>query len=319
MKYRKLGKTGLSVSEIGFGCWGIGGLSKGATSYGPMDDAVSKKALRTACDLGITFFDTSNLYGYGHSETLLGDVFALCRNKILLASKVGFIEHKGPQDFSPEYLRESLEGSLKRLRTDYLDLYQLHSPDIGEVEKKPEIMLCLQSLKKEGKIRAFGISVRSPDDGLKAIQLGFPCIQVNLNMVDQRAGENGLLTSAAEKHIGIIARTPLCFGFLTGRLHGLTFHRRDHRSSWSKDQLQRWSRAPDLFSFINKGKKRTPAQLALKFCLNFPAVASAIPGMETAEQVTENVKTAEQEALSKTALSEIRLVYQSHVFFDRTS
>ena len=318
MKYRKLGSTGIEVSEIGFGAWGIGGLSNGATSYGETDDNESKRSLRRAYDLGITFYDTSNLYGYGHSEELIGEELHDVRDKIKIASKVGFLEHRGPQDFSEAYVRESIEGTLKRLRTDYLDLYQLHSPDIELLRAQPDLIETFRTLQKEGKLKAFGISIRHPNDGLIAINdLGFGVIQVNFNMIDQRALENGLFKLAAQKDVGIIARTPLAFGFLTGAIKDTKFNERDHRSVWSEAQLKRWVEAPDMFTFINRDKDRTPCQLALKFCLGFPAVATVIPGMLHPSEVEENAAAADKEPLSEEELSNVELVYRQHTFFEK--
>src|SRR5882724_10158294 len=128
MKYRQLGATGLQVSEIGFGTWGIGGRTEGETSYGDTDDGASRDALGAALDRGVTFFDTSNVYGDGHSETLIGEALGPRRNQVVLATKAGFVGYQVPADFSPANLRASLFGSLRRLRTDVVDLLQLHNP-----------------------------------------------------------------------------------------------------------------------------------------------------------------------------------------------
>ena len=178
MKYRNLGKTGIEISEVGFGAWGIGGATKGATSYGDTDDEISRDALRAAYDAGITFFDTSDLYGYGRSEKLIGETLKHVRKNIVIASKVGLLDADGPQDFSADHLTESLEKSLARLQTDYLDLYQLHCPSIGLIEKNGETLAALRAFVAEGKVRAIGISVRSPDEGLMAAEgFGFQSIQ----------------------------------------------------------------------------------------------------------------------------------------------
>ena len=127
MKFRELGSTGMKISEIGFGTWGIGG-----NSYGPVDDNVAKMALEKALERGINFFDTSDIYGDGHSEELLGNVFSSRRKDVIIASKGGTLPHKGfymPQNFSSEHLELALDKSLVRLRTDYIDLYQTHWPD----------------------------------------------------------------------------------------------------------------------------------------------------------------------------------------------
>ncbi|MBI3513722.1 MAG: aldo/keto reductase, partial [Proteobacteria bacterium] len=198
MRYRPLGTTGLTVSEIGFGSWGIGGPSPGATSYGPTDDAVSLRTLARALERGITFFDTSNAYGNGHSEELIGQAFRHRRASVVIATKAGFPRFDQEPDFTPDHLRRSLEGSLRRLQTDHVDLFQLHSPPIALVLDDAAILETLRALVREGKARAFGISVRAPEDGLIAIrELGVPVIQANLNLLDQRAIGTGLMALAA--------------------------------------------------------------------------------------------------------------------------
>ena len=240
------------------------------------------------------------------------------RDKIVIASKVGFIKHGGPQDFSADHIKKSVEGSLKRLGTDYIDLYQLHSPPIEDILENREAVTALHSLKDQGLIKAIGISVKNPGDGLRAISdLGFQSVQVNFNMIDQRALENGLFELALKNGAGIIARTPLAFGFLSGKIMDLNFDSQDHRSSWPKEQLQRWADAPNLFSFVNKGKSRTPVQLALRFCLSFDAVATVIPGMMSCEEVVENAKASEVEPLDENELKEIDQVYKNNTFFDK--
>src|SRR5215203_5260822 len=126
MKYRALGRTGLTVSEIGFGAWGIGGRTVGQTSYGDTDDATSLAALGRALDRGITFFDTSSAYGNGHSEALIGRAFASSRQRVVIATKAGYEAWDRPPDFSAAAIVASAESSLARLRTDYIDLFQLH-------------------------------------------------------------------------------------------------------------------------------------------------------------------------------------------------
>lgn len=317
MNYRILGNTGIKVSEIGFGAWGIGGLTKGRSSYGPTDDNESKRALRTALEEGITFYDTSDMYGYGHSEELIGEVFESLRDKVIIATKVGFLEHLGPQDFSPQNVRNALEKSLKRLKTDYVDVYQLHSPAIEELIKRPENLETFIKLQREGKIRAIGISVVGPTDGVRVVK-EFPnvrVIQTNLNLIDQRALEIGLLDLAEQQHVGIIARTPLCFGFLADE-RPQEFHPRDHRTSRPPEQLKRWQSAPDLFMPLNKGKSRTFAQLALQFCLSQKAVASVIPGMTKVGRVIENATASTLGPLNQHELHKIQCIYMSQAFFD---
>jgi len=318
MKYRKLGTTGIIVSEVGFGTWGIGGLSSGATSYGQTDDEVSCQALRRAYELGITFFDTSDIYGYGHSEYLIGKTLRDVRKKIVIASKVGFLEHRGFWDFSCQHIEESIEATFKRLQADYLDVYQLHSPPIELIEKDSRIVDCLRKLKKAGKIRALGISVRAPEDALVAVgKLGFDCVQFNFSLVDQRAKEAGVFEFCCKRNIGVIIRTPLCFGFLTGKYTSSTqFDQRDHRSTWSQEQRELWSNAYKLFlATLMKKNDQSGTQLALRFCLSLKGVSTVIPGMLNKEEVEENVLASGLDLFSNFELKQIYQIYKDNTFF----
>ena len=242
MQYRKLGRTDLIISEIGFGAWGIGGRTAGQTSYGTTDDTSSRRALARAFDLGITLYDTAPPYGDGHSEELIGSAFRDRRSQVVLATKVG-VEHFGKEpDLSPQALRHSLEGSLRRLGSDYVDLLQIHSLDIAALRRNPAILETLNAMVDEGKTRALAMSAKSPDDAVAAVtEFGFKIVQINLNMMDLRAQQNGFLALAAERGIGVIARTPLCFGFLSGTIGTDTqFPDGDHRNGWSRAQIERW-------------------------------------------------------------------------------
>ena len=320
MEYRLLGATGLKVSEIGFGAWGIGGNNNGAMAYGSTDDRESKRALRRAFELGVTFYDTADFYGFGHSEKLIGEALADVRSQAVIASKVGLLDANGNHDFSAEHIRRSIEGSLRRLRTDYIDLYQLHSPPINVLGYNDEWFSVLHSLKTGGMVRALGISVRTPDDALVAIKkFSFNCIQVNFNLVDQRALEIGLFSECEKANVGLIVRTPLCFGFLTGGYSPDTqFDVSDHRMRWSAAQRKRWSEAHELFekSGVALGDQ-TPAHFALRFCLSYSVVSTVIPGMLNVEQVEENISASGLKALSDFQLRKIETIYQQNEFFLR--
>lgn len=315
MKYRALGDSGLYVSEIGFGTWGLGG-----DSYGPVNDASSREALRLAFDRGVTFYDTSDLYGQGHSEEILGDVLHDVRDSVVIATKVGTLPHSGfymPQDFSEANINRSIDASLRRLRTDRVDLYQLHSPQI-DLPNWDEIIATLERIRESGKIRVYGISARSPADARIAVeQYGFRVVQVNFNLIDHRAVESGLFDVCAQKQVGVIARTPLCFGYLSGKLTGNEeFPGRDHRSNWPREQLRRWANAHALFTPLNKGKIRTLVQLALQFCLWPSVVSTVIPGMMCCEEVVENTAAATLPPLTKEEVASICEIYRSKIFYD---
>ena len=218
MNYRPLGGTGIQVSEIGFGSWGIGGIVRDSSAYGTTDDQISRRALEAAFEAGVTFFDTAALYGYGHSEELIGETFHKVRDRIVISTKAGYVDFSGAQDFSPGYLRRSLKESLRRLQTGYVDVFQLHDPPIDLLEKDDSIMDMMEKLRCEGKIRVIGISTRSPADSLIAVDhLGFKSVQVNFNLVDQRAVEIGLYPACHTHGAGIIVRT-LVFRFPDGKV-----------------------------------------------------------------------------------------------------
>jgi aryl-alcohol dehydrogenase-like predicted oxidoreductase len=315
MRYRQLGSTGLRVSEVGFGTWGLGGASQGAVAYGATRDEDSIAAVRKALDLGVNFFDTADFYGFGHSEEVLGQALRGVRDRAVVATKAGLVDAGGAQDFSPAYLRRALQASLKRLGTDYVDLLQLHSPPMGSIGA--ETLDALRSLRSEGLIRAYGLSARSPEDALVAVEkLGLGCVQVNFNLVDQRVLENRLLERCEAAGAGVIARTPLCFGFLTGRYAAATqFDAHDHRNRWSVEQRERWASALGLFvSSVRDRSGHTPAQFALRFCLSFTGVSTTIPGMLTEEHVAENAAASDLGPLAQADLRALTDVYREHSF-----
>jgi aryl-alcohol dehydrogenase-like predicted oxidoreductase len=313
MKFRQLGTTNIFLSEIGFGAWGIGGVTPGPTSYGPTNDKTSLQALKKSFDVGINFYDTSNVYGQGHSEELIGQAFKAHREKVIIATKAGLVDYTSPPNFSLNHIKTSLEGSLQRLKTDYVDLLQLHNPTPNIIRKSDHFQNFIEQLKKQGKIRAFGVSVRSPEDGFNIInQLKPDAIQVNFNLLDHRIIDCGLMELATKKGVSIIARTPLCFGFLTGNFSTDTrFKPNDHRSRWSKNQLESWLNGLKLM--IEQSIDLTsqgPIQFALRFCLSFNSIVSVIPGMLTKKEVLENSQSSAAGPLTTEELLKIKKAYQ---------
>jgi aryl-alcohol dehydrogenase-like predicted oxidoreductase len=322
MKYKAFGDTGFDVSEVGFGAWGIGGTQKDARAYGPTDDKVSRSALLRAFEKGVNFYDTSPLYGYGHSEELIGSTLKHVRKDIIISSKVGFVNFKGEKNFSPGYIRNSLESSLKRLQTDYIDIFQLHDPEIALLQEDHRIIETLELLKQEGKIRIIGISTKSPEESLIAIeQFNFKGVQVNFNLIDQRALDNGLFEKCEKLGVGIIGRTPLCFGFLTGKYSvDDNYDASDHRSLWSREQVNCWANAYKLFSKeLNGQKRQTNTQIAIRFCLSHPMLSTTIPGMLTEEHVDENTKSSDLGPFPPSVLKACNQIYQNNEFFVRPS
>ena len=316
MRTRKLGNSGFAVSEIGFGTWGIGGYVAGA-SYGATDDRQSLAALRKAADLGIDFFDTADAYGDGHAETLLGQAFGAGYDNIVVATKAGHPRFGGPQDFSPAHLRRSVEGSLGRLKRARIDLLQLHNPPIELLQAQPEILACLFDLQRAGKIAAWGLSLKTPAEAKIAIDAFAPvCVQANFNLADQRALDIGLLDRARDAGVAVIARTPLAFGFLSGTLAAdATFPEGDHRRNWPAERIRQWAAAGRaLAGELAARDGQSLAQIALRFCLSHPAVATAIPGMLGEAEVVQNAAASDLGPLADADVARIRANYAASAF-----
>jgi aryl-alcohol dehydrogenase-like predicted oxidoreductase len=262
----------------------------------------------------VRFFDTADLYGAGHSERLLGDALAGER-EVVIASKVGFVDGGRAQDFSAAHVLRAFDATLARLRRDRLDLYQLHSPDLDALD--PGGWKALAELRDAGRVRALGLAARSPADALRALdRLSLDAVQVNFNLADQRAKTSGLLARCAALGVGVIVRTPLCFGFLTGAYAAGEFAEGDHRARWSAEQRAAWSSAPATFAAIlARGGSATPAQQALRFVLSHPAVSTAIPGMLTVAHVEENAAAGELAPFSAEVLAEVERAYAGQAFF----
>ncbi|MBN9089598.1 MAG: aldo/keto reductase [Reyranella sp.] len=317
MRYRALGCTGLSVSEIGFGAWGIGGRTSGTTSYGDTDDRTSLAALARALDCGITFFDTSAAYGNGHSETLIGQAFAGRRDKVMIATKAGYDSWDRPPDFSADAVAASVKKSLRRLCSDYIDLLQLHNPP-AEALRDERLRGALARLQADGKIRAWGVSAKSPAEAIEALaEFGAPVIQANFNMMDVRALESGLLAEAERRGAGFIGRTPLCFGFLSGTIaRGTVFPPGDHRLGWLQAQLDNWIEgAGDLLQAVGAAPGTAGAQAALRFCLAFPAVSTVIPGILKPEEADQNAAASTAGPLSAAAVDAVLAINRRRQFF----
>jgi aryl-alcohol dehydrogenase-like predicted oxidoreductase len=321
MNYRALGRTGLVVSEIGFGAWGIGGRTVGTTSYGDTDDRTSLAALQAALDAGITFFDTSAAYGNGHSEVLIGQAFKGARSKVVIATKAGYEAWDRPPDFSAAAITASAEASLRRLGSDCIDLLQLHNAPTA-VLQAPDVREALAKLITGGKIRAWGASTKSPADAIDALRAAdVGVVQANFNMMDVRALSDGLFDEVAKRQAGFIDRTPLCFGFLAGTIRRDTvFPDGDHRNGWSRAQLDNWiDGAAELLAAVSARPGPEGAQSALRFCLSFPAVSSVIPGILTPAEAAENAWASASGSLAVPAVEAVMSINRRRQFFVRAA
>lgn len=298
MEYRQFGKTDMNVSVIGFGAWGIGGPAMvGATpiGWGEVDDAVSRNALLRAKELGVNFFDTADFYGLGHSEELIGETFGNSGD-VIVATKVG---HRATEentivyDYSKKHIVSACDESLKRLRRDAIDYYQLHSARMMHLEQG-ECIEAMKQLQREGKIRYWGISLNTFHPFAEAeffidkrIGDGF---QLVFNLINQRA--HGLVRKAAMAGYGVIARMPLQFGLLTGRISSETsFSKNDHRSfRLTKEIIEQSLSALEVVWQIANGKKISKTSLALSYCAGIPEISTIIPGIKTPGQAEMNTQ-----------------------------
>lgn len=317
MRYRQFGKTAWRVSEIGFGGARIGGLlaqDGGRTT--------SLRTLEAACDAGINFYDTADIYAQGESEILIGRAFHKKRDKVLIASKGGyalpgrkkFIQTIKPfakpiaralglrrssvpsvlsgtlsQDFSPDYLRKAVEASLRRLQSDYVDLYQLHSPPPEELRgaRLEDSLGLLRRLKAEGKIREYGVALDSVAHAQHFLNLeGISSLQLPFGLMDLEALD-GVFEELSARQFGIIARG--CFG--GGAL----------KESLSEADLRRvepkWARVQQIKRIAGK-YQRSPLEAALQFSLRYEAVAVNILGMRTPGHVAQNLQYYSSNSLS---------------------
>lgn len=309
MRTRPLGRTGLDVSEIGLGAWAIGGNAHG-NSYGPTDDRESVAAIRRALDRGVNFFDTADVYGWGHSEELLGDALEGHREEVFLATKVGGDFYHGGvrMNFDPGYLAFALERSLKRLRTDRIDLYQLHNPPPGMMAD-PATYVVLDALKAEHKIDHYGVSVHEPSEALLCVNAGKPeVVQIPFSLFRQEWIDD-FFDAARRSGMGVIAREPLGNGFLAGKIRAdARFPPGDIRHHWPPSMVAGRAAAAERLVFLGR-PNRTMAQASLRFVLAFPEVSVAIPGAKTVAHVEENTGAADAPPLTESEVHQARTLY----------
>lgn len=315
MHYRTLGRTGLRVSEVGFGAWAIGGPSRLGSvevGWGEVDDAMSLRAIQAAYDAGVTFFDTADAYGAGRSEVLLGKALKSKRDRVVIATKVGnrtTAAGEWVKDFSKQWIAEAIDASLTRLGMDCVDLYQLHS-GTDTAQYRDETFEALNALKAAGKIRYYGISVGPCAHGPWVIRnTKADTIQVVYNMLE-REPEAELLPLAQAHGIGIIARVPLASGFLSGKFTTDTrFAANDHRSrTYPPEKIRQMVDQVARLDFLTEGKSKTLARAALQYCLSHPAVSAVIPGAKTPEQVRANAAASDGVLLTAAEVARARAV-----------
>ncbi len=318
MIYRPLGRTGWNVSAIGFGAWAIGG------TWGNTDDTAAMAALHHALDRGVNFFDTADVYGDGHSETLLA---RLRRER---PSDAFYVATKAGRRLNPHVadgyrdLRPFIERSLRNLETETIDLLQLHCPP-SEVYAMPEVFGALDQLVKEGKLRHYGVSVERIDEAMAALKYpGVQSVQIIFNLFRQRPADV-FLPAAQAAQVGVLARLPLSSGMLSGKFtkasqfsnddhrafnrHGEAFDRGETFSG--VDFEEGLAAVEELRALLPEGVSL--AKLALRWILMNEGVTCAIPGGRTPAQVDENVSAADVAALPAPLMQALADVYQRRI------
>ncbi|MFB6249600.1 MAG: aldo/keto reductase [Salinibacter sp.] len=318
MEYRSLGSIGWNVSAISFGAWAIGG------SWGDVDDSESLQALQRAVDAGVNFFDTADVYGDGRSEQLLAQL-TRDHDDIRVATKAGRrLDPHTAAGYTRENLSDFVDRSRENLDRDALDLVQLHCPPT-EVYYRPEVFEGMEDLKAQGKIRHYGVSVETVEEGLKAIEYpGVEVVQIIFNMFRQRPAEL-FFEEAKRRKVGILARVPLASGLLTGKYGAdASFPENDHRhfnrngeafdrgETFAGVALEQGVEAVRELDDI-RPEGMTMAQFALRWILMFDAVSCAIPGAKRPDQAAENAAAADLPPLSDDTMSAVEDVYERHI------
>jgi aryl-alcohol dehydrogenase-like predicted oxidoreductase len=319
MRYRTLGRTGWQVSEISFGAWAIG------ASWGPVDDKESLATLHRAVDCGVNFIDTADVYGDGRSEKLIGQLLRERKETVYVATKAGRrMQPHTAEGYDAKNLTAFVERSLGNLGVEAIDILQLHCPP-NAVYYQPSTFEALDALVKSGKLLHYGVSVKSPEEGLKAIEYpGVETIQIIYNIFRQRPAEL-FFREARRRNVGILARVPLASGLLTGRITRETsFPADDHRNfnrtgsafdvgeTFSGVDLETGLAAvEELRALLPSGV--TLAQFALRWILMDDAVTCAIPGGKRPTQIDENMAASDLPALTEAQMEAVRNLYDRRI------
>ncbi len=318
MKTRRLGKTDRWVSEIGFGAWGIG------ADWGAVDDRESLAAMHAAVDVGVTFFDTADVYGDGRSERLVGRLLRERSEQIVVATKFGRRAPLDVANYTYENFRGWIERSRENLGVEVVDLVQLHSLP-WDTYYTPSVFEACARLVEQGLVSAYGVSVEKVEEGLKAIEYpGVATVQIIFNAFRQRPAEL-FFRQAVDRDVGVIARVPLASGLLTGKFDRHTRfagddHRAFNRHGESFDVGETFSgvefetgleAVEELRPLVPEGA--TLAQLALRWILDFDAVSTVIPGAKTPEQARANAAAAELSPLPTETHAVIADVYRRRI------
>jgi aryl-alcohol dehydrogenase-like predicted oxidoreductase len=328
VRQRRFGDTDLQTSEIGFGTWALG-----STWWGDVSESSGERLLLEALELGVTFFETGDAYGQGANEELVGRVLAPHRDEIQLSTKFGYVldsdrqqhsEGERPQRWDGPFVRAALEGSLSRLGTDHVDLYQLHNPRMGAIDAD-ECFATLEDLRSEGKIGHYGVALGPAigwrDEGLRAIAArDIASIQTVYNLLEQDPCRD-LMEAAAGRGVGVMARVPTSSGLLDDNLSPeTTFGPGDHRRHRPKEWLVEGLEKIDRVRFLcGPDSGRTMAQAALRYILAQPQMTVVIPTITNAAELREYAGATDVPDLSPDELARVDELYARNFDVERVS
>jgi len=319
LRYNKLGKTDIKVSELGFGAWSIALDWWGKK----IEEEEAKRMLKKAYDLGINFFETGDMYGKGKSEKLIGEVFKDMRNEIVISTKYGYdfseVEQIGhselPQKFDEAFTKKALKNSLERLQTDHLDMYGLHNPKLRHIRDN-SIFDVLDRFIADESIKtyqvALGPAIGWTQEGLEAMDRpNVSAVQTVYNIIEQTPG-NELMRKAEEKNVGILVRVPEASGILTGKVNADTkIDEKDHRSvrkgEWIKESLEK----VEQLKPVAQRNGLTITELAMKFIMSKKGFASVFPTVISEEEITNYVEMTKGNYIPASDMKDIEELYNT--------
>ncbi len=322
MKYRVLGKSGIKVSEIGFGAWTIGLDWWGKK----IDDDEAVRMLKRAYDLGINFFEIADMYGKGKSERLIGQAFKGMREEIVYSTKWGYdmynaeqIGHSElPQKHDPDFLQFALKQSLERLQTDYIDVYSLHNPKMDAV-RNDGLFSTLDNLVKKGTIKshgaALGPAIGWKDEGLEAIKTrNITCLQTVYNVLEQDPGRD-FIREAEHHDVGIMVRVPDASGLLTGKVNADTkFDKNDHRSFRKQEFIMEAMQKIENMKPVANSKGWNITELAIKFILSQKQISVVLPTMISIEEIEMFASLSDGNYLNTSEAAGVEQMYEKNFY-----
>lgn len=329
MKYRKLGRSGIKVSEIGFGAWTIGLDWWGKK----IDDDEAIRMLKRAYDLGINFYETADMYGNGKSEKIVSQAFKDMREEVVYSTKWGYdmydaiqIGHNElPQKHNPEFLKYALQQSLNRLQTEYIDVYSLHNPKMDAI-KNDSLFISLDKLVQSTKIKSHGVALGPAigwkDEGLLAIEKrNITCLQTVYNVLEQDPGRAFL--NAVRKNnndVGIMVRVPDASGVLTGKVNEKTaFDKNDHRSNRKKEWILEAMQKVEKMKPIANARGWNISQLAIKFILSQKEISIVLPTVIDVGEIESFAEMADGNYLNENEMAEIADLYNNNFYIRQQS